>query len=227
MAFLLNRAKYPAAAALGAESNICDIYTKIVTSNIFINLEYPMRMFDDRYSRDRRRFEIALRFIQLEARTHTIRAWTGLTDDRIRKLYRTYLSDSQAVPLTRHRGKSPQQSGFFTRTARARQESALLASLWRLIGALPALPGSEIAQRLPGLNRGELLCQGYDSYRALVPAPVISFEHAVFLLTALARGEELKLGTCGACRAFVVADRWSLRAPQCVACANEPAQHQA
>ena len=158
-----------------------------------------MRMFDDRYSRDRRRFEIALRFIQLEARTHTIRAWTGLTDDRIRKLYRTYLSDSQGVPLTRHRGKSPQQSGFFTRTARARQESALLASLWRLIGALPALPGSEIAQRLPGLNRGELLCQGYDSYRALVPAPMISFEHAVFLLTALARGEELKLGTCGAC----------------------------
>jgi hypothetical protein len=39
MAFLLNRAKYPAAAALGAESNICDIYTKTVTSNIFINPE--------------------------------------------------------------------------------------------------------------------------------------------------------------------------------------------
>jgi hypothetical protein len=186
-----------------------------------------MRMFDDRYSRDRRRFEIALRFIQLEARTHTIRAWTGLTDDRIRKLYRTYLSESQAVPLTRHRGKSPQQSAFFTRTARARRESALLASLWRLIGALSGLtglaglPGNEIARRLPGLNRGELLCQGYDSYRALVPAPAISFEHAVFLLTALARGEELRLGACGACHAFVVADRWSLRAPQCVACADD------
>jgi hypothetical protein len=222
MAFLLNWAKYPAAAALGAESNICDIYTKTVTSNIFSNPEYPMRMFDDRYSRDRRRFEIALRFIQLEARTHTIRAWTGLTDDRIRKLYRTYLSDSQAVPLTRHRGKSPQQSGFFTRTARARQESAVLASLWRLIGALPALPGlpgSEITQRLPGLNRGELLCQGYDSYRALVPAPVISFEHAVFLLTALARGEELVIGDCRDCGAALVTERWTVRAPRCSVCA--------
>ncbi|MGA2563025.1 MAG: hypothetical protein ABSF96_05635 [Steroidobacteraceae bacterium] len=184
-----------------------------------------MRMFDDRYSRERRRFEIALRFIQLEARTHTIRAWTGLTDDRIRKLYRSYLSEPRAVPLTRHRGKSPQQSVFFTRTARARQESALLASLWRLIGALPALSGAEIPQRLPGLNRGELLCQGYDSYRALVPAPVISFEHAVYLLSALARGEELRLGNCGACHACVVADRWSLRTPQCVACANEPTEH--
>jgi hypothetical protein len=46
-----------------------------------------MRIHDDRYNRDRRRHEVALRFIQHEARTHTIRAWTGLTDDRIRKLY--------------------------------------------------------------------------------------------------------------------------------------------
>jgi hypothetical protein len=36
MAFLLNRAKYPAAAALGAKGNICDIYTEIVTCNIFL-----------------------------------------------------------------------------------------------------------------------------------------------------------------------------------------------
>jgi Flagellar transcriptional activator (FlhC) len=177
-----------------------------------------MRMFDDRYSRERRRFEIALRFIQFEARTHTIRAWTGLTDDRIRKLYRSYLSESQAVPLARHRGKSPQQSAFFTRSARARQESAVLASLWRLLGALPALQSPQAAQRLPGLNRGELLCQGYDSYRALIPAPLISFEHAVYLMSALARGEELRLGACGVCQAVVVCDRWSLRAPQCVAC---------
>ena len=46
-----------------------------------------MRISDDRYSRDRLRLDLALRFIQHEARTHTIRAWTGLTDDRIRKVY--------------------------------------------------------------------------------------------------------------------------------------------
>jgi hypothetical protein len=178
-----------------------------------------MRMFDDRYSRDRRRFEIALRFIRHEARTHTIRAWTGLSDDRIRKLYRFYLADSGGAPLVRHRGKSPAQSAFFTRSARARQESALLASLWRLIGALPALRSREAAQRLPGLGRGELLCQGYDSYRALVNTPLISFEHAVFLITSLARGDELTVAACGACHALVVAERWSLRVPQCIACA--------
>ena len=53
-----------------------------------------MRISDDRYSRDRLRLDLALRFIHHEARTHTIRAWTGLTDDRIRKLYRTYLCEA-------------------------------------------------------------------------------------------------------------------------------------
>jgi hypothetical protein len=45
-----------------------------------------MRVSDDRYSRDRLRLDLALRFIRHEARTRTIRAWTGLTDDRIRKV---------------------------------------------------------------------------------------------------------------------------------------------
>ena len=45
-----------------------------------------MRISDDRYSRDRSRLDLALQFIRHEARTHTIKTWTGLTDDRIRKL---------------------------------------------------------------------------------------------------------------------------------------------
>jgi hypothetical protein len=182
-----------------------------------------MRMHDDRYNRDRRRFEIALRFIAYEARTHTIRTWTGLSDDRIRKLYRFYVSDQRVAPLVRHRGKSPQQSAYFTRNARARNESALLASLWRLIGALPAARSPEAARRLPGLGNGALLCESYESYRALVDTPLISFEHAVFLLTALTRGDELTVGACGACHGMVVAERWSLRTPDCVACGAEAA----
>ena len=47
-----------------------------------------MRITDDRYTRDRLRLDLALRLIRHEARTRTIRNWTGLTDDRIRKLYR-------------------------------------------------------------------------------------------------------------------------------------------
>jgi hypothetical protein len=170
-------------------------------------MEPAMRINDDRYSRDRRKFEVALRFIRHEARTHTIRGWTGLTDDRIRKLYRNYTSDAAGTRPVRHRGKSPQQPAFFTRSTRARQESALLASLCVLIGALPAAGAGagprEPARSLAGLNRGELLCQAYESYRSLVGTPLISFEHAVFLLSALWRGEELVLGACRDCNAVL------------------------
>ena len=50
-----------------------------------------MRVSDDRYTRDRQNFDLALRLIRHEARTFTIRQWTGLSDDRIRKLYRSYV----------------------------------------------------------------------------------------------------------------------------------------
>ena len=83
-----------------------------------------MRIYDDRYNRDRLRLDIALRFIQHEARTHTIRQWTGLTDDRIRKLYRSYLGTGSRP--TRHRGNSPQQAAHFMRTRRLRGETACL-----------------------------------------------------------------------------------------------------
>ncbi|HTX05274.1 MAG TPA: hypothetical protein VMD06_05560, partial [Steroidobacteraceae bacterium] len=86
-----------------------------------------MRISEDRYDRDRQRLELALRFLTHEARTQTIRAWTGLTDDRIRKLYRSYLSRA-ACYVPRHRGKSPHQSAYFTRSLRIQQETAVLAS---------------------------------------------------------------------------------------------------
>src|SRR5208282_5942809 len=114
-----------------------------------------MRIYDDRYTRDQRRLDVALRFIRHEARTRTIRVWTGLSDDRIRKLYRSYSGQIRGAPLTRHRGKSPQQAGHFTRTARVRQEAALLASLYRLAGALPGQSEPRPAPLQPGLLRGE------------------------------------------------------------------------
>ena len=48
-----------------------------------------MRISDDRYSRERLSLDLALRFLRHEARTQTIRTWTGLTDARIRKSFST------------------------------------------------------------------------------------------------------------------------------------------
>jgi hypothetical protein len=178
-----------------------------------------MRISDDRYTRDRERLDLGLRLIRHEARTYTIRQWTGLSDDRIRKLYRSYVKNEDAHSVLRHRGKSPRQAAFFTRNTRARQESAVLASLCRLIGVLPAAPAGESRHSLAGLGRGELLCQAYESYRSLMGTPLISFEHAVFLLNALWRGDELVIAGCRDCGAVLVIDRWTMRAPCCIVCA--------
>src|SRR5580700_3367895 len=150
----------------------------------------PMRISDDRYSRERERMELALRFLRHEARTQTIRVWTGLSDDRIRKLYRSYLSQARRY-LPRHRGKSPHQIAYFTRSLRLQEETAVLASVLSLLGVVPAAapapPATAAAAdaALPGLTRGELLCQAFEVFRLLLPAAQISFEHAVFLAPAL------------------------------------------
>ena len=62
-----------------------------------------MRATDDRYRGEQAKFDLAMRMIEHEARTGTIRYFTGMNDDRIRKLYTTYFkhSGSAGAPATR------------------------------------------------------------------------------------------------------------------------------
>ncbi|MGH8228036.1 MAG: hypothetical protein ACREU3_09075 [Steroidobacteraceae bacterium] len=178
-----------------------------------------MRISDDRYSRDRLRLDLALRFIRHEARTQTIRAWTGLTEDRIRKLCRGYAERPGSAP--RPRGRSPQQASFFTRSPRLRQEAALLASLCELLGVLPhSRRAAQLGLLRPGFAAGLALCQIYEAYRVLLPAARISFEHTIFLFTALLRADELRLATCCGCGALLVVERLVLKEPRCLHCAR-------
>lgn len=179
-----------------------------------------MRISDDRYSRDRLRLDLALRFIHHEARTHTIRAWTGLTDDRIRKLYRTYLYEAGGNGVPRHRGKSPRQAAFFTRSLRMRRESAVFASVSSLFGLIDAITVRSRTLTAPTVARGALLCEAFEAYRALVGESQISFEHAVYLLGALQAGDELRVAHCRECSAVLVTDRLTLRAPVCNECSG-------
>jgi hypothetical protein len=210
-----------------------------------------MRISDDRYSRDRLRLDLALRFIHHEARTHTIRAWTGLTDDRIRKLYRTYLHEAGGAKVARHRGKSPRQAAFFTRSQRMRRESAVFASVSSLFGlitpqtitvsqrAVSQGAGSHAAvsnvsgtasaaprenAATPTVARGALLCEAFEAYTALIGESQISFEHAVFLLSALLAGDELRMAHCRDCTGVLVTDRLALRVPVCNECAASDPQ---
>lgn len=176
-----------------------------------------MRISEDRYDRDRRRLDLALRFLTHEARTQTIRIWTGLSDDRIRKLYRSYLGRT-ACYAPRHRGKSPHQAAYFTRSLRIQQETAVLASFFALTGLVPAEPSPAAASALPDITRGNSLCAAFESYAALVSTASISFEYAVFLAECLARGDQLRLGKCCECGAMVVVERFPIREKRCQQC---------
>ena len=181
-----------------------------------------MRISDDRYSRDRLRLDLALRFIHHEARTHTIRAWTGLTDDRIRKLYRTYLYEADGAKVARHRGKSPRQAAFFTRSLRMRREAAVFASVSSLFGLITpqTITVTRSAESAPTVARGALLCEAFEAYIALIGESQISFEHAVYLLGALLAGDELRVAHCRDCSGVLVTDRLALRIPVCNECST-------
>jgi hypothetical protein len=204
---------------------IWEIFPKLHTTINLADTGRNMRISDDRYSRDRLRLDLALRFIHHEARTHTIRAWTGLTDDRIRKLYRTYLHEAGGATVARHRGKSPRQAAFFTRSLRMRREAAVFASVSSLFGLItPQALADKTAMNRPApadpavVARGALLCEAFEAYCALMGESQISFEHAVFLLGALLAGDELRVAHCRDCCSVLVTDRLALRAPVCNEC---------
>jgi hypothetical protein len=178
-----------------------------------------MRISDDRYHRERLRMELALRFLRHEARTQTIRAWTGLTDDRIRKLYRSYLGHARRE-MPRHRGKSPHQIAYFTRSLRLQEETLALATALWLLGVLGCAAEPEAPGCLAGLARGALLCTAFEAYRLARPAALISFEHAVFLAAALTRGEQLRVSWCGQCGGLMVTEPFALRVRRCHHCAG-------
>lgn len=178
-----------------------------------------MRISDDRYNRDRLRLDLALRMIRHEARTCTIRTWTGLTDDRIRKLYRAYVQNDSANPVRRHRGKSPSQVDFFLRNPGTLFEARTLGSLfslWELLG----LAGRKLGRQSLAANieRGALFCTAYETYAVLHHPARISFEHAWFLLGALLRADELRFDCCAACGGVLLNDQLAERRNGCPQC---------
>ena len=178
-----------------------------------------MRVSDDRYTRDRQRLDLALRLIRHEARTFTIRQWTGLSDDRIRKLYRSYVMNLDVQRVSRHRGKSPRQAAFFFRNAELNFHSTQLASLYVMYGLLSATDSRlEPHFSIGSLESGTLLCQAYEAYLDLHAPASISFEHGWFLLMALARHDEVAISRCDACGGVRLRDLLAKHRLACCTC---------
>lgn len=177
-----------------------------------------MRLARYQYETERRCHQAALRMIRHAARTQTILRCTGLTDDRIRKLYRTYvhdpvLRDSQR----RRRGKSPTSIDCVLHNATAHREASLLAGVMLTAGLLDG----GCTRTPPGLELAERLCDAFEAYLRLTGGDPFTFEHAWFIWNAFSNGDDLESIACADCRALIVQDRYAARARPCPWCGSK------
>lgn len=179
-----------------------------------------MRVTDHRYAADLGKFDLAVRMIQHEARTGTIRACTGFSDDRIRKIYSAYFKGTAGTTVHRMRGKSPRRTAQFVSSAPRQMEATVLARLFVLCHALAA--GREGRPERPaGADRvmlGLRFCQAFETYLDLYPEPRLSFEWAWNLYHALVDSRELYFATCNPCGGHYVQDAYALDYRRCPFC---------
>ncbi|MDJ0938598.1 MAG: FlhC family transcriptional regulator [Woeseiaceae bacterium] len=182
-----------------------------------------MRLTDDRYAGERLQFELALRMIGHEARTRTIRDCTGLSDDRIRKLYGTYFRDSGIAGVRRRRGKSPRQIAPFVKNPVNQLQATTLVALFCAGLLLRVDDDNNVVSRWPrpDVEFGHRVCRAYEHYLLLHDKPVLSFEWAWNLLYSIAWNDELYLADCRGCGARYVQDAYALDLKTCPTCEIE------
>lgn len=182
-----------------------------------------MRLTDNRYAMERGQFKLAMRMILLEARTGTIRDCTGLSDDRIRKLYTTYFRNRSGTAISRRRGKSPQQVALFVKNPINQLEAGTLVALFcaNLLLRIDEQRAVHACWPRPDVEFGHRLCRAYETYSLLHARPQLSFEWAWNLLHNISRNDELRLAGCGKCAASYVQDAYALDDGVCPSCALE------
>jgi hypothetical protein len=186
-----------------------------------------MRLTDDRYAGERSQFELALRMIRHEARTRTIRECTGLSDDRIRKLYTTYFRNTGATDVRRRRGKSPRQITRFVKNPENQLQATTLVALYcsGLLLRLDARDNVSPCWPRPDVEFGHRICRAYETYLLLHENALLSFEWAWNLLQSISFNDELYLAICRACQARYVQDAYALDHKTCPSCEIETHRH--
>lgn len=182
-----------------------------------------MRISEDRYTRDLRRINLAHRLIRHEARTYWIRAFTRLTEGRIRNLLRSYglAPDAGARAVHRHRGSPPRLYTRFMAPKHHSEASALagLALVWHLI---PEEPVPNAWRTLPSLDFGEELCETFENSRLMIPGATLNLDRFILLVMALAE-RQLTVARCSQCGALILLDPLGAKRRICVWCEREPA----
>lgn len=185
-----------------------------------------MRLTDDRYAGERSQFELALRMIGHEARTRTIKDCTGLSDDRIRKLYSTYFKNSGSLNVRRRRGKSPRQITRFVKNPEHQLQATTLVALF-CVGLLLRIDEKNKVHSCwprPDVEFGHRVCRAFENYLLLHDQALLNFEWCWNLLQSISWNDELYLAICRGCRSRYVQDSYALDLKTCPACEIEAHQ---
>jgi hypothetical protein len=177
-----------------------------------------MRISDERYSRDLRRLQLAVRMTRLSARTRHIALWTGLTAHRVRCMQARSLGLDLHDTALRPRGASPYGVVRLLDTAQRRGEAAIFLLISDHYEVLPAERGASAAKALPTVVRGERLCAAFETFQQLLPQSSLSMEKAMLVLSAFVRDEEVDLVRCRGCEGWLLLHRRRLDRVRCANC---------
>ncbi len=180
-----------------------------------------MRLTDDRYAGEKRQFELAIRMIGHEARTRSIRECTGLSDDRIRKVYSTYFRNGGHAGVRRRRGKSPRQVQHYVRSPAHQLQATTLVALFCAGLLIRVDENDNVLPRWPrpDVEFGHRVCRAYETYLVLHRDALLNFEWAWNLLQCISYNDELYLAACEGCDARYVQDAYALDDRTCPTCA--------
>jgi hypothetical protein len=180
-----------------------------------------MRITDDRYTVELTRLNLGMRLLKLKAKSATIRNCTGLSEDRVRKLFKTYLESHSIEPVRRKRGKSPHESAFLLRNARAHLQASVLANL---LTSLDVTLSGALAHACIS-TRAERCCDAFEYYLQLFDELEFTFEHAWLLAQLLGphteEAAELILVPCHGCHALTLQDPLALPLRPCPFCGEK------
>ena len=160
------------------------------------------RPSEDSVILENRRSELARRLIFHRARTQTIGRLTGLSRNRLAALRRRLMVGDE----DRLRGPSPSSDDVFLHSDQARTEAAALAALFALYAEHALTSETAGVGPVSSFDRGEELCEIYETYLAYHPNTVVRLEEMMLLKRSLAKGD-ISVGRCCRCEGLILIDR--------------------
>src|SRR5690348_96780 len=137
---------------------------------------HAMPLSGDRYLRDLRRYNLAMRFFGFGARPNTVRAWTGFSYQRIRQVFRNYLKNRSSTDPRCDRGPNPTNLGRLLSNPTLRRELTVMGGVCRLLHIIPEDPIPNARASLPSVFNGERLCHALELYYRMVPHARLTLE---------------------------------------------------